>query len=394
MIAKITSINKVNKLDEKYDIEVSDNHNYCVSGVVVHNCRCVLHIDEQGTRAFSRNVAKKSNWLSEFTGKLPQLRRLKSPEGLTILDGELLIPDQPCEINAGTLNSLPEEAVRRQYHETGFAVFNCFDIIQYCGVSLTHKPFFERRRKADEVVSDLGSEWVVPVPYFNTKINLLNERTTLDKRGYYDYLVSKGAEGVMLKHKFGTYNIGTKGREFQKVKKKITRDMIISGFGLPTREYKGKFPNDFWLYWEDENGDKVDIEAIDRDKPSASDLVSQGWTPVTKFWYFEWVGNILLDVLPPDTLTKKMTENVVSIQDPLTHDLYMLETVQCGECKGITEEDAIMFSKDPNSFIGEVVEIECNGVYKETGKLRHPRFKMLRKDKDYSMCTWDNHLEG
>lgn len=379
--------------------------------------RCLLHIFTDHSRAFSRNVVKKSGWLGEYTDKVPHLGRIGSSDHIgTVLDGELMIPDQPCNVTSGTLNCLSEESFKRQYFDVGFAVLYVFDIVRHKGEDVTHLPMLERRVLADKVVEELNSDWIQSVKYFNDHIivpfdeRLINldkdkfpslfdylysikdlppcPHLMLNKKEYYEYIVALGGEGVMFKHKDGDYVEGYKGRQFQKMKKTVTRDVIVSGYGLPTREYEGKFPNDYWPYWEDKNGNKLDAEEIDRFEPSAHDLIDTGHTPITKFWYHDWIGNIKFDVLTPSRTTNKMQLGLVTV------DKKIYNTVQCGECKGISEEVAIEFTNNKDKYLGTVIEVECNGVFEATGKLRHPRYARLRKDKDFSMCTWENHIEG
>lgn len=42
--------------------------------------------------------------------------------------------------------------------------------------------------------------------------------------------------------------------------------------------------------------------------------------------------------------------------------------------------------------IGKVIEVKANEQYKDTGKLRHPRFLRMRDDKDNLACTWTDHF--
>ena len=377
--------------------------------------RCLLHIFTDHSRAFSRNVVKKSNWLGEYTDKVPHLGRIGSSYHMgTVLDGELMIPDQPCNVTSGTLNCLAEESFKRQYFDVGFAVLYVFDIVRHKGEDVTHLPMLERRVLADRVVRELNNEWVQSVDFFNDRIIVpFDERLIdldkdkfpslfelldtnedifscpdliLNKKQYYEYVVSLGGEGVMFKYQYGDYVEGYKGRQFQKLKKTVTRDVIVSGYGLPTREYEGKFPNDRWPYWEDIKGTQLSYYiAVEH---SAEELLKDDWIPVTKYWYMGWIGNIKFDVLSPAFTTNKMKLGLVTV------DKQICNTVQCGECKGISEEVAMMFSKNKDAYIGTVMEVECNGVFENTGMLRHPRYARLRKDKDFSMCTWENHIEG
>ena len=42
--------------------------------------------------------------------------------------------------------------------------------------------------------------------------------------------------------------------------------------------------------------------------------------------------------------------------------------------------------------IGSVVEVKANELFKDSGKLRHPRYMRRRFDKSAEECTWENHL--
>ena len=152
------------------------------------------------------------------------------------------------------------------------------------------------------------------------------------------------------------------------------------------KKYEGKFPNDRWAYWENGCGGLMpESNAL---TISAKQMIEEGWTPVTKFYYFGWIGNIKFDVLTPSRTTNKMQLGLVTV------DKKIYNTVQCGECKGISEEVAIEFTNNKDKYLGTVIEVECNGVFEATGKLRHPRYLRDRPDKSFDQCTWENHIEG
>jgi len=70
-------------------------------------------------------------------------------------------------------------------------------------------------------------------------------------------------------------------------------------------------------------------------------------------------------------------------------DVLVLEV---GECSGFDEETRKMFSEDPKSWIGKVIEVKANEIFKDTGKLRHPRFLRIREDKAPTECTYKDHI--
>ena len=347
----------------------------------IDGLRGIMHILDGGeVRVFTRGVSKTTGWLGELTDKLPQFQCLEVPEELygTILDGELVIPDFDCGTISGCMNALPELAIDKQYNEHGFAVFRAFDIIELSGADIRDERLLDRKKKLTVVSERLNSEWIKPLKYFNA-----------NKKEYYEEVVKAGGEGVMLKDINSAYQ-HKKCRAYQKVKAKMTRDLIITGFSLPTREYTGKFPDDYWSYWEDAQGNLIDAELIDANEASASDLLSQGNTPVTKHYYFSQVGNIQLAVISPTRTTNKMKLSLLA-----TPDKEIINTIDCGECAGISDADRQYFTDHKEELIGTVVEVECNEVFKETGKMRHPRYLRLRTgEKDLKECTWGSHIGG
>ena len=50
------------------------------------------------------------------------------------------------------------------------------------------------------------------------------------------------------------------------------------------------------------------------------------------------------------------------------------------------------FTNNIDTMIGSVIEIKANEQFKDTGKLRHPRFLRLREDKSALSCTWKDHF--
>lgn len=62
----------------------------------------------------------------------------------------------------------------------------------------------------------------------------------------------------------------------------------------------------------------------------------------------------------------------------------LVEKVSLGS---FTFEEREMFSKNREKFIGEVIEVGGNEIFK-SGSIRHPFYKGLRDDKDVKDCVW------
>lgn len=383
------------------------------------------------TRCFSRRVSEKTGWYCENTDSLPQLRELNIPElEGTILDGEMFIPNRPFKDVSSTLNCKWDKAIDRQL-ELGFIVFHAFDILFYKGIDLRKMPLRRRKVYLELAVKKINSEYVKVVDYQrcgNTICTLpyheahgtvpavcqrLEETNKtgsypalyseylrnkgsafLSPRAFYEYLVASGGEGVMIKPLDGKYR-HKRGREYQKIKKFLTREVIIMGFTEPTDEYKGKFPTvDKWNYWETNEFDRIDLSTLTEKERES---FKRNWypdecRPISKYYCNNWVGNIVFGVtITPKEVTKLPKNKNFHIKEMILGG-YGVLVLEVGECSGFDEETRIMFSEDPESWEGKVIEIKANEIFKDTGKLRHPRYLRVREDKAPSDCTYKDHI--
>lgn len=383
------------------------------------------------TRCFSRRVSEKTGWFCENTDSLPQLRLLDIPElSGTVIDGEMFIPNRPFKDVSSTLNCKWDKAVSRQI-KLGMIVFHAFDILFYKGIDLRKMPLHRRKVYLQLVIDKIDSPYVKMVdsqpcggeinvsPYLKTHGSIYNicryleesdktgsypnlyaeyskepGRITLSPRAFYEYIVATGGEGVMVKPVDGRY-YSKRGREYQKIKKYLTRDVVIMGFNDPTDEYKGKFPTiDKWDYWETTERDRVDLSEC---SPAERLQFKKNWypeecRPISKHYCKYWVGTIRFGVIITYEEMLKLPKNKkFNIEEMIIEgdDALVLEV---GECSGFDEETREMFSEDPKSWVGTVIEVKANEIFKDTGKLRHPRFMRTREDKSPLDCTYADHI--
>lgn len=383
------------------------------------------------TRCFSRRVSEKTKWYCENTDSLPQLRELNLPNmNGTILDGEMFIPNRPFKDVSSTLNCKWDKAIDRQL-ELGFIVFHAFDILFYKGIDLRKMPLKRRKTYLQLAVSQIDSPYVKMVDYqcCGNKISTTpyhethgtpyticrsleetrrtgsyptlyaeyknnKDTTLLSPRAFYEYIVSTGGEGVMIKPVDGKY-FHKRGREYQKIKKFLTREVVIMGFTDPTDEYKGKFPTvEKWDYWETYEGDRIDLSGC---TPTERQQFKNNWypnecRPISKNYCNYWIGTIRFGVvITPEEMLKLPKKKKFNIEEMVIEgdDVLVLEV---GECSGFDEETREMFSDDPKSWVGKVIEIKANEIFKDTGKLRHPRYLRLREDKSPLECTYKDHI--
>lgn len=383
------------------------------------------------TRVFSRRVSVKTGWLSENTDSLPQFRLMSIPElDGTVIDGELRMPGYEFKEVSSTLNCTWDEAIRRQI-KLNFIHLFAFDILMYKGEDITNKPLIERKKLLKEVVTIIKNHYLTPcieyLPHYDglsvdveidldlrKKIwenksvypTLYNEiighlfqsdksfvyRFRISRKAYYEYVVLTGGEGVMIKPKNGVYSCGTRKDAFMKVKKFMTRECVILGFTAPTKEYKGKYPDpNVWKYWE------VDLasggcEVIDTE--NEPDVISdikqhpEAYTPVSKYYAEGWVGNIIAGVLITDEEAEKLPKKCKGDITYLNNNKYLI----VAEISGYDEPTRAFFTEHQDELLESVVEIKANDLFKDTGRLRHPRFLRLRPDKSYIQCTFKDHI--
>lgn len=375
-------------------------------------------------RVFSRRISKKTGFYVENTDSLPHIREIDAPAlGGTILDGEMFIDGLPFKEVSSTLNCLWDKAVERQI-EKGFITFHAFDILFYRGIDLRKFPLHRRKFFLHVVIEELNHPYIKEVEYhqcgrksnfgdtydemmkavgeFNIDQyvqeleedrdtypalwNCYKKELNLTPKAYYELVVSTGGEGVMVKPQDGKY-YHKRGWEYSKIKKFLTRELIVLGFDEPTKEYTGKEVRK-WAYWIEKSTGRRVIGNFYGDK---------NYEPVTKFYYNNQVGNLLLGVF----VSQEDFENIPvnkrgAVYDPSDVGIDNYDTdfvlMQVCECAGFDDDTRDYFTKHQTEMIGIVVEVKANELFKDSGKLRHPRYMRRRFDKSAEECTWDSHV--
>lgn len=379
-------------------------------------------------RVFSRRVSKKTNYYSEKSNSIPHVRDICIPElEGTVLDCEMTIPHQGFKEVSSVLNCLPNEAVTRQ-RSIGKVVCNVFDCIYYKGKDISHKPLSERKAYLRAVMHVLKKNGIIcikevpysdytmtismsAVKYFKLLIHVkekpnfsklefalemqtdyCNSRfvTSMKKEVYFEYIVACGGEGIMLKDVDSIYE-QKRTRAYQKVKKRVYRDVVITGYTEPTREYKGKLPDNYWEFWESVDGSKVSVSKTQ----NAKGMIAKGYTPVTKNYFYDLIGGIEFGVVEDHYFpTSKAKTNKKFVKRNTKGDIdgNLPPFIVVGECEGIDDEMRLEISKNRKKYLMKVFEVEGNEIFEDTGKIRHPRFYRWREDKEPIQCLWKDHM--
>ncbi len=396
--------------------------------------RALLYLFNEHNRVFSRRISKKTGFYVENTDLVPQIRDSINPDlSDTILDGEMFIPGAGFQVSCAIMNCRCEKAIERQMEE-GFQVFHAFDILFYKGKDLRDKPLRVRKMYLHIAVRQLNSRYVKEVACHNSGdliytrsyhethgtpqelFNTLDENTPyqnfyrymrdggeyavmLPPRVFYEYIVATGGEGLIVKPKEGKY-LHKRGWEYSKIKAFLTRELILIRFDSPEPEYKGKFPNpEKWDYWEDCEHDLFDLTHFtkeERDKWIRDIWNDSEFAPVSKYYAKGLVGNMILGVLVSDSELSKIPKSkqgkLYSASFCKIHNKDELYVMEVCECSGYTDEVREHFTKYQKDLIGSVVEVKANGIMKDTGRMRHPRFLRCRPDKNPEQCIWADHI--
>ena len=374
-------------------------------------------------RVFSRRVSKKTNFYVENSDSVPQIREIDVPDlAGTILDGEMFINGLPFKEVSSTLNCLWDKAVDRQI-EKGFISLHAFDILFYKGIDLRKMPLERRKVYLHLAVEEANSPYIEEVEYFDcgkelTGTNLYTEvvnrvgefyedqyfdsleddketypnlykcwknQTPLTPRAYYELIVSTGGEGLIVKPKSGKYN-HKRGWEYSKIKKFLTRELIVLGFDEPTKEYTGKDIKK-WGFWVKKDTDE---------RVQGNFFGDKNYIPVTKFYYYNQVGNLLLGVLMTEEEVNKIPKNKRGqLYQPVCANIYdkdEMYVMEVCECAGFDDDTREYFTRNKDKLVGSVVEVKANELFRDSGKMRHPRFMRMRPDKEAERCIWVDHV--
>lgn len=387
----------------------------------------VYFISSIGCRVFSRRLSKKTGFYVENTDSLPHLKYTDVDEDLTgtILDGEMFINGLPFKEVSSTLNCLWDKAVQRQI-EKGLISFHAFDILFYNGIDLRNMRLEKRKKYLHLAVQQAENPYIEEVAYYSCgkdidtyiyaevmkRVNPIDaehavdslkevakeqylelwrcfnrgEQDYLTPKAYYELIVALGGEGVIIKPKNGKY-LHKRGWEYSKIKKFLTRDLIITGFSTPTKEYTGNSLKT-WEYW---------VKRDDTRLPLGIHYCDNNAYPVTKNYYYNLVGNLYLGVLIKKSDVEKMSKSKVGhIIDTVKVLGYTPDSdyviMEVCECSGFDDDMREYFTHHVNDMIGQVVEVKANEIFKDSGKLRHPRFLRMREDKNPEQCLWENHI--
>ena len=148
-----------------------------------------------------------------MTEKFPEYHTLQSilPDG-TVLDGEIIpsIDNKPLPFALLQTRIGRKNLSKKQLQEVPIAFF-AYDLLEYNGEDWRNKPLSERRTKLEEVVSTVNHPTLIISPVIN--LRSWNELANIREESR-----NMGAEGIMLKRKDSSYQVGRKRGDWWKWK--------------------------------------------------------------------------------------------------------------------------------------------------------------------------------
>lgn len=283
---------------------------------------------------FSRSKSKKTGELTEKSENVPHIVKWAKenvPNG-SILLGEIYVPGGTSKDCTRIMGCLPKRAIERQKVE-GNIHFYIHDCLKFDGKTTLDNPYIMRYNILYN--SGLFTDYISSIPEITLAENYYdNFGDTLAK------ILAAGGEGMVFKHKDMPYAPGKRPRYNFKMKSETTFDVVVMGFIEPEREYTGKDAAN-WKY-------KIDGENV------------------TKAFYKKWLVGFKVGAYDGGELVE-------------------VGTISSGMTDYLREDTA----KNPDKYLGQVVEIQAMSVDKKRHTIRHGRFIRIREDKNQTDCTME-----
>jgi ATP-dependent DNA ligase len=321
--------------------------------------RRLLYFTKDGVKNSSRSKAKGTGLPVDKTDNVPHIRDLDIPEleGM-ILDCEFVHVRGFKDGVRKIMGCLPEKAIQRQ-EEWGAIEVRLFDIICHNGRFLHDEPWCIR----NSILNAYYNKYFRDIGFIHLVEECYGTPESLQKQ--LNDIILNGGEGMVAKHIESKYRLSTEKcmsplkNAWIKVKKEFNGDFVIMGFDEPTKEYTGDHldTHQFWECGEKTLKGNYWPQYINGE---------QGFIPVTKLYYNNWIGAIRFGEYDNG------------------------ELVERGSVSGLTEALRANISSNPDNYIGKVIELDAMERISDTKALRQPVFKGFRDDKEPEECQYEN----
>lgn len=203
--------------------------------------RVLIHSRNGDIKVFTRNM-------KEVTHSLPEITEAFDTDRSFILDGEAVAMDdngEPLPFQNIMKRFRRERRIEEMREEIPVKTF-LFDAVNIDGQPLHSQPFDRRLASLEDFFMEVFDsaelkEWgeCQGDIYFDTG-TLSTVPSSVEVECMYEESLSRGHEGVIVKHKKSPYQFGERPSEWQKVKPSDTVDLYVSGYETGTGGYAGQ----------------------------------------------------------------------------------------------------------------------------------------------------------
>ncbi|MDD5167990.1 MAG: non-homologous end-joining DNA ligase [Syntrophales bacterium] len=169
--------------------------------------RAVAEIRNGDVSLYSRNLISLNR---KFSPVADTLRKFRFE---AVMDGEIVVVDDQGQ---------PDFQMLQDYGKSGkgHLLYYVFDLLYFEGHDLTEIPLFRRKELLKKLLPS------APNVRFSDHVR---EEGTL----FFKIVKEKGLEGIIAKHVQSVYKMGTRSRQWLKVKTHLTQEGVIAGFTEP-----------------------------------------------------------------------------------------------------------------------------------------------------------------
>jgi len=179
----------------------------------IDGTRCIAYISNGTVELQNRRFRPMGSRYPEI------IKALKESAGDCVLDGEMTVFSKGVPSFASlAVRDQQVDDIRIDYLSKALpAVYIVFDILCKGRDSLMNLPLIERKSILQQELQESD---------FITVIGYLEE----DGEAYLKAVLEKGLEGVMAKRADSTYQPGVRSRDWIKIKKQLTLDLVVGGY--------------------------------------------------------------------------------------------------------------------------------------------------------------------
>ena len=179
----------------------------------IDGTRCIAHISK-------KTVELQNRRLRSITFRYPEVTKaLQQAASDCILDGEMAVflkdvPDfRSLEVREQQIQSIKIDYLSKAMP----ANYIVFDILYKGQENLMNRPLLERKAILKQELQE--NDFVTIIDYLQN-----------DGEAYFKAALEKGLEGIMAKRLASPYQPGVRSRDWIKIKKKLTLDLVVGGY--------------------------------------------------------------------------------------------------------------------------------------------------------------------